>query len=48
MKQNSKILTLILFSAFLFNLSAQDSNFDNDPIVNSSEDERKFRFGLKF
>jgi hypothetical protein len=48
MKQFPKILTLIIFSSLFLNLSAQDGNFENDRVANSSDDDRKFRFGLQF
>lgn len=48
MKQRSKILTLIVFSLLFLNLSAQDDNFNNDPIANSTTEYKKFRFGLQF
>jgi hypothetical protein len=47
MKQLSKILTLILFTFIFCNLSAQEDSFKDDPVVNSSDDNRKFRFGLQ-
>ncbi|MCO6501222.1 MAG: PorT family protein [Vicingus serpentipes] len=47
MKQSSKILTLILFSSLFLNLSAQDDGFQNDPIANSGDVDRGFRFGLQ-
>ncbi|MGE0562107.1 MAG: porin family protein [Flavobacteriales bacterium] len=48
MKLNAKILTLMLFGLLIFNLSAQDDNFKNDPIVNHQDDSRSFRLGLHF
>ena len=46
MKQLPKILTLIIFSFIFFNLSAQEDNFKDDPVANSSNENKKFRFGL--
>lgn len=46
MKQPSKILTLILFSLLFLNLSAQDDGFQNDPVANSGNNGKNFRFGL--
>lgn len=48
MKRFPKILTLIVFSSLLLHLSAQEGGFENDPIVKSNEEDRKFRFGLHF
>ena len=48
MNKKAKILTLMLFGLLNFNLSAQDDNFKNDPIVNNQDDSRSFRLGLHF
>lgn len=48
MKLFSKLLTLILFSFIFINLSAQEDNFKDDPVINSSDENRKFRLGLQF
>ncbi len=47
MIQKTKILTLILFGLLFVNLSAQEDNFSNDPVVNTENEERKIRFGLQ-
>ncbi len=44
----TKILTLILFGLLFTNLYAQDDNFKEDPVVESNDDDRKFRFGIHF
>lgn len=48
MNKKTKILTLMLFGLLIFNLSAQEDNFKNDPVVNSQDDSRSFRIGLHF
>ena len=48
MKQLSKVITLMLFSFIFINLSAQEDDFKDDPVVNTSDDDRKFRLGLQF
>lgn len=48
MNTNAKILTLMLLGLLISNLSAQDDNFKNDPVVNTQKDDRSFRLGLVF
>lgn len=48
MIQKTKILTLILFSLLFTTLYAQEGSFSDDPIASSTDDDRKFRFGLNF
>jgi len=48
MVQKTKILTLILFGLLFSTVYAQDDSFSNDPIANSGDNDRKFRFGLQF
>ena len=48
MNTNAKILTLMLFGLLFLNLSAQDDNFKNDPVVNTQKDVPTFRLGLHF
>lgn len=47
MIQRTKVLTLILFGLLFLNLSAQEDNFKDDPILETQEEERKIRFGLQ-
>ncbi len=46
MNINAKILTLMLLGLLISNLSAQDDNFKNDPVVNTQKDVPSFRLGL--
>lgn len=47
MIQKTKVLTLIIFGLLFLNLSAQEDAFKDDPVMNSSDEDRKFRFGLQ-
>lgn len=46
MIQRTKILTLIILGLLFLNLSAQEDSFENDPIDQTQNKERKIRFGL--
>ena len=48
MIQNAKIITLIVFGLIFLNLSAQSDGFENDPLANNYQENRKFRIGLQF
>lgn len=48
MLQKAKVLTLILFGLLFLNLSAQESEFANDPTAKLPDEDRKVRFGLQF
>jgi opacity protein-like surface antigen len=48
MLQKTKVLTLILFGLLFLNLSAQEGDFENDPIAKLPDENRSFRFGLQF
>lgn len=48
MNKKTKILTLMLSGLLISNLSAQDDNFKNDPVVTTQKDVPTFRLGLHF
>jgi len=48
MIQKTKVLTLIILGSLFMNLSAQEGSFEDDPVVNTSESNKKFRLGLRF
>jgi hypothetical protein len=48
MKQKTKILTLMVFGLLFSNLSAQENQFKDDPIVNTENENNSFRLGLQF
>ena len=45
--QKTKILTLIIFGLLFLNLSAQEGSFENDPVAEAQDENRKVRFGLQ-
>lgn len=47
MMQKTKILTLIIFGLLFLNLSAQEDSFENDPVAEAQDENRKVRFGLQ-
>ena len=48
MINRTKVLTLIVFGLIFLNLSAQEDDFNNDPVAKLPDDNRTFRFGLHF